>query len=84
VAKKFHAQAFVQSAPETAGTSLRLTALQFAAIGVPPRAKRIYQPRRRLQIEGFNEIVQPVKIRHVRQNLGSIVSEIRRVQSLPA
>jgi len=74
----------MRGVPDAAALNVRVTALQFAAIGVPPRAKRIHQPRRRLQIEGFSDIVQPVIIRHVRQNVGSVVSETRPVQSLPA
>ena len=63
--------------------NLRFAAFQLANIGVPPRAQRVHQPRRRLLVQGFPEAPQPVKIRHARQNLGSLVTETPRLQTLP-
>jgi hypothetical protein len=59
----------------------RMVTHQLAFIGVPPRAKRIQPPRYRLQVTGITEVVQPVKIRHASQNLGTAVSETPPVQS---
>jgi hypothetical protein len=90
VARKFHAQGFAQSPATAATMSLRMASFQLAAIGAPPRARRVHQPRQRLQVQGFIEAVQPVKIRHASQNVGSVVSkavpvsETLPVQILPA
>ena len=62
--------------------NLRVASFQLASIGVPPRAKRVHQPRQRLHVEGFTEIVQPVKIRHASQNLGNAVGETAAVTEI--
>jgi len=56
--------------------NLRMASFQLASIGVPPRAQRIHQPRRRLHIQSEPEVPEPVKIRHANQNLGSVNAAI--------
>jgi hypothetical protein len=51
------------------------------AIGIPPRAKKVQVPRRRLPILYLEESVQAVKIIHLNQNLGTSVPEAQPVQS---
>lgn len=83
VARKFSIQSFAP-APSAVTMGLRLAAFQLANIGVPPRAQRVHQPRRRLLVQGFPEAPQTVKIRHARQNLGTVVSETQPLQTRPA
>ena len=67
--------------------NLRLAGLQFANIGVPPRQRPVYRQRQRLQVQSFPEAAQSVKIRHARQNLGTVVSETSEIlptQTRPA
>jgi hypothetical protein len=84
VAKKFQVQGLVPTMASVAEMNLRLATLQLASTGVAPRAKRIHQPRRRLEVAVFLEAAVLVKIRHVGQNLGSVVTGMRPAQSLPA
>ena len=66
--------------------NLRLAGLQFANIGVPPRQRPVYRPRQRLQVQTFPEAVQPVKIRHASQNIGTVIgatTEILPPQTWP-
>ncbi len=83
VARKYQIQAFVPAPNFAAAMNLRLAAPRLAGIGVPPRARRVHQPRQRLQVQGIVEAAHPVKIRHASQNLGTVVSEIQPIQSLP-
>ena len=70
--------------------NLRMATSQLASIGAPPRARRVHQPRLRLQVQSFPEAARAVKIRHASQNLGSpvgettVVSEILPAQIQPA
>lgn len=59
--------------------NLRLASFQLAAIGAPPRAQRVYQPRRRLAIQCFHDAPQMVKIRHTSQKLGTVTAELPAV-----
>ena len=67
--------------------NLRLAGLQMTNIGVSPRPRTVYRPRQRLQVQSFSEAAQAVKIRHARQNVGTVVSktaEILPTQTRPA
>jgi len=79
VARKFENQRFAPLAAAAAAVNLRMASFQLASIGAPPRAQRVYQPRRRLQVQGIPEAPQPVKIRHTSQNLGSVTEEFQVV-----
>ena len=50
-------------------------------IGIPPRAKKVQMPRRRVPILHLEEAAEPVKIRHISQNLGTPVPATQPVQS---
>ena len=52
-----------------------------SSLRLPPRLKKPAPPRHRLAIIMFAGRPEPVKIRHVHQNLGSAVSEIPPSQS---
>jgi hypothetical protein len=52
-----------------------------AAVGFPARVKKIHTPRRRLPVTIFYEAAAPVKIRHVSQNLGTVINEIQPAQA---
>lgn len=62
--------------------NLRLAGLQITDIGVPPRPRPVYRPRQRLQVQSFSEAAQAVKIRHARQNVGTVIGETS--ETLPA
>jgi hypothetical protein len=80
VARKYQSQVTTRAATNPGAMSFRLPALGSAAIGVPPRAKRVQVPRRRLPVQGYDEPVQSVKIIHVNQNLGTPVTPTRPAQ----
>lgn len=69
MAKKFHTQNVMRSNAEITATNVRVPFYPTGNTGVPPRAKRIHVPRRRLEIISFPEAVQTVKIVHTGQNL---------------
>ena len=81
--KNYHHQP-VRNAAETAATNLRLATFQLSGLHLPPQVRKIPVLRRRLPITMIPQAVQPVMIRHTSQNLGSLLNEIRPVQSLPA
>ncbi|HAO78901.1 MAG TPA: hypothetical protein DCQ92_07990 [Verrucomicrobia subdivision 3 bacterium] len=81
--KNYHHQP-VRNAAETAATNLRLATFQLSGLHIPSRVRKIPVLRRRLPITMIPQAVQPVMIRHTSQNLGSLLNEIRPVQSLPA
>jgi hypothetical protein len=81
--KNYHHQP-VRNAAETAATNLRLATFQLSGLHLPSRVRNIPLIRRRLQVTMISQAVQPVMIRHTSQNLGSLLNEIRPVQSLPA
>ena len=79
MARNFHNHSFAP-VPATAATmNLRLASFQIASIGVPPRAQRVHQPRRRLVIECIQDAPQTVKIRHTSQKLGTVTAELPAV-----
>ena len=59
--------------------NLRLAGLQLASIGAPPRQRPVYRPRQRLQVQSFSEAAQAVKIRHARQNVGTVIGETTEI-----
>jgi hypothetical protein len=81
VAKKFHAPGMVRTAADSAALNLRMATMQLSGLRVPPRIRTVPTLRRRLPVTAISEPPQPVIIRHVRQNLGSSVSETRPIQS---
>jgi hypothetical protein len=81
VAKKYHPQNFIKGPANGAVMNMRLAMYSAAGMGVPPRAKRVHIPRRRLPVVGFTEPVQAVKIIHAIQNLGSPVTGTQPAQS---
>jgi len=79
VARKFHNQSFAPNPATAATMNLRFASFQLASIGVPPRAQRVHQPRRRLLVQAYDEAPQAVKIRHTSQKLGTVTAELPTV-----
>ena len=73
----------VRPAADNAAMNLRMATMQLAGLRIPPRVRTVPPLRRRLPVTTVVEPVQPVNIRHVRQNLGTPVAEPRLVQNLP-
>lgn len=72
---------FTPSPAAAATMNLRLAGLQMTNIGVPPRPRPVYRPRQRLQVQGFPEAPQSVKIRHASQNVGTVIG--KTIETLP-
>jgi hypothetical protein len=83
VARKLHRAEVPRDAAQMAAINLRMATIQLAGLRVPPRARKIPTVRRRLPVTILPTMEQPVIIRHVLQNLGSVVSETRPAQSPP-
>lgn len=81
VAKKYHTQVVANGAPNDSRTNVRPALHTSGIIGIPPRAKKIQVPRRRLPIFCVDEPAQAVKIRHTSQNLGSTATTSQPAQS---
>jgi len=81
VARKFQVQESFSAAAKTAAMNLRMATIQLSGLRVPPRVRKVPTLRRRLPITMLPEYSQPVIIRHTGQNLGSLVSEARPVQT---
>ena len=79
VARKFHNQSFAPGLATAATMNLRMASFQLASIGVPPRAQRVHQPRRRLSVECLEQAPQTVKIRHASQKLDTVTAELPAV-----
>ena len=71
----------VRSSADTAALNLRIATMQLSGLRVPPRVRTVPALRRRLRVEVISEPPQPVIIRHVRQNLGTGISETQPSQS---
>jgi hypothetical protein len=82
VAKKYLSQIVAKNTPNDSRANVR-PALHTSGIiiGIPPRAKKIQVPRRRLPIFCVDEPAQSVKIRHTSQNLGSPATASQPTQS---
>jgi hypothetical protein len=81
VARKFQVSEGPKTAAAAAITNLQKTAVSLTGLRVAPRVRKIPMPRRRVPITIFPERSRSVIIRHVAQNLGSVVNEIQPVQS---
>jgi hypothetical protein len=81
VAKKFHTQNFVKGTAEIAVANVRMPVYPTGNTAVPPRAKKIHVPRRRLEIVSFPEAVHSVKIIHTSQNLDTSKRGMQPAQS---
>lgn len=81
VAKKYQTQNLVRGASEIAAMNFRLPLVSSANTVVPPRAKKVHVPRRRLEIVSFPEAAHPVKIIHAVPNLGSFQPGLQPAQS---
>ena len=84
VAKKYQTQNLVRGASEIAAMNIRLPIVPSGNTGntvIPPRAKKVHVPRRRLEIVSFPEAVQSVKIIHTVQKLDTLLPDLQPVQS---
>jgi hypothetical protein len=81
VAKKYQTQVVANRAPNDSRANVRPALHTSGIIGIPPRAKKIQVPRRRLPIFCVDEPAQSVKIRHTSQNLGSPATVSQPAQS---
>ena len=75
VARKYHPQVYANGMMEAAVMNVRPAMFPPSIIGVPPRAKRVQVPRRRLYVVGAVETPMPVKIVHAVQNLDALLVE---------
>jgi hypothetical protein len=78
VARKFQTQESLGTAA-TAGTPTM--PIPLAGLRPATRARKIPALRRRVPLVIISEHIEPVKIRHARQNVGSAVSGIQPAQS---
>jgi hypothetical protein len=81
VARKFQVVGNAKAASEAAIMNLRKAATSLAGTQGRPRVRKIPTLRRRVPVTVIAESGQPVIIRHIGQNLGSVISEIRPTQS---
>ena len=81
MAKKYQTQYFVGGATELVASNVRLPINPISYIGVPPRAKKVHMPRRRLPVISFPEAVCPVKIVHAAKNQDTVLPETQPAQS---
>ena len=81
VAKKYQTQYFVNGAAEIVTSNVRLPINPISYIGVPPRAKKVHVPRRRLPVISFPEAACPVKIVHAVKKLDTSIPDTQTAQS---
>ena len=73
----------VRTVSDNAAANLRMATMQLAGLRVPPRVRTVPPLRRKLPVTAVNEPVQPVIIRHVRQNLGTFTGRPVITQNAP-
>ena len=81
MARKNHLLKLVRPAAQVAAMNLQSVMSGISLLRGTPRLKNPAPPRRRTAIVMFGGEPQPVKIRHLHQNLGTVVSEIQSAQS---
>lgn len=81
MAKKYQTQSLVKSASEIAAMNARLPMMSSGNMVLPPRAKKVHVPRRRLEIVSFPEAAQPVKIIHTVPKMDIPIRGLQPVQS---
>jgi hypothetical protein len=81
MARKNHQLKPARPAAQIAAMNLHSVMSHITALRGTPRLKKPAPPRRRIAIVLLGGEPEPVKIRHIRQNLGSVVSETRMAQS---
>ena len=81
VAKKYQTQYFVNGGTEFVASHVRLPMNPISYIGVPPRAKKVHVPRRRLPVISFPEAACPVKIVHSVQKSDNVLPDTQPTQN---
>ncbi len=81
MARKNNQTKFTRPAAQIAAMNLQSVMGHFSALRALPRLKIPKIPRRRIPIVMYGGSPEPVKIRHLPQNLGSVASETRLTQS---
>jgi hypothetical protein len=81
VARKYKIQGHAAATVEATAAKLGLARFPLVATGFPARMKKIHTPRRRIPVTFLSETPKTVKMRHVGQNVGSVVAEIQTIQN---
>ena len=81
MARKNHQFKTARPAAQVAAMNLQSVMNHISSVRLPPRLKKPAPPRRRIAIVMVGASPETVKIRHVFQNLGSPLTEIRPTQS---
>ena len=61
--------------------NIRLPIVPSGNTVIPPRAKKVHVPRRRLEIVSFPEAVQSVKIIHTAPKMDTLLPSLQPAQS---